>query len=118
MDDPYALTGTTTSPLRALAALTNPDDPDTALAALSAAQNAGQDALLDQLRALAHQRDEANAAIRRLLAYARTPDLRPDDPNVYRLHELAAATGMTPSGVRTAYTSDDVNAARTATRPH
>lgn len=53
-------------------------------------------------------RDQADVAIRILLAYAR--ELA--SPRPYRLADLAAAAGMSVSGVRTAYTHDDIETAQ------
>ena len=50
-------------------------------------------------------RDEADRDIRLLLAFAREVVT----PRPYRLADLAEATGMSISGVRTAYTAADVD---------
>ncbi len=66
------------------------------------------DPVLAALRAARARRDQADADIRILLAYARELAA----PRPYRLADLADATGMSLSGVRTAYTGDDVSTAR------
>ena len=66
------------------------------------------DPVLAALRAARARRDQADADIRILLAYARELAT----PRPYRLADLADATGMSISGVRTAYTGHDVHAAR------
>jgi hypothetical protein len=66
------------------------------------------DPVLAALRAARARRDQADRDIRILLAYARELAT----PRPYRLGDLAAATGMSLSGVRTAYTGHDVSAAR------
>ena len=63
------------------------------------------------------RRDQADREIRLLLAFAREHSR----PRPYRLAELAEATGMSISGVRTAYTAADieqVGAVITALYPH
>lgn len=75
------------------------------------------DFLLDMLADARRRRDQADREIRLLLAFAREHSR----PRPYRLAELAEATGMSISGVRTAYTAADieqVNAVITATYPH
>jgi hypothetical protein len=65
------------------------------------------DSLLEALEEARNHRDQADRAIRILLAYARELTPRP-----YRLADLAAAARMSISGVRTAYTWRDVESAR------
>jgi hypothetical protein len=67
--------------------------PDPVLAALEDARN---------------RRDQADRDIRILLAYARELTR----PRPYRLTDLAAATGMSISGVRVAYTREHIETAR------
>jgi hypothetical protein len=66
------------------------------------------DPVLAVLRAARARRDQADRDIRILLAYARELAT----PRPYRLADLAEATGKSISGVRTAYTTADVDAAR------
>jgi hypothetical protein len=66
------------------------------------------DPVLAALRAARQRRDQADRDIRILLAYARELAI----PRPYRLADLAEATGKSISGVRTAYTAADVDAAR------
>jgi hypothetical protein len=66
------------------------------------------DPVLAALRAARARRDQADQDIRILLAYARELTM----PRPYRLADLAEATGKSISGVRTAYTAADVDAAR------
>jgi hypothetical protein len=66
------------------------------------------DPVLVALRAARARRDQADRDIHILLAYAR--ELA--SPRPYRLADLAAATGKSISGVRTAYTHHDVYIAR------
>ena len=66
------------------------------------------DPVLAALRAARDRRDQADRDIRILLAYARELTA----PRPYRLADLAAATGKSISGVRTAYTDRDVDTAR------
>ena len=66
------------------------------------------DPVLAALRAARARRDQADRDIRILLAYARELTT----PRPYRLADLAAATGKSISGIRTAYTTADVDAAR------
>ena len=66
------------------------------------------DPVLAALRAARDRRDQADRDIRILLAYARELTT----PRPYRLADLAEATGKSLSGVRTAYTAADVDAAR------
>ena len=67
--------------------------PDPVLAALEDARN---------------RRDQADRDIRILLAYARELTR----PRPYRLTDLAAAAGMSVSGVRVAYTREHIVTAR------
>jgi len=66
------------------------------------------DPVLAALRAARARRDQADRDIRILLAYARELAT----PGPYRLADLADATGKSISGIRTAYTTADVDAAR------
>ena len=66
------------------------------------------DPVLVALRAARALRDQADRDIRILLAYARELAT----PGPYRLADLADATGKSISGIRTAYTTADVDAAR------
>jgi hypothetical protein len=66
------------------------------------------DPVLAALRAARARRDQADRDIRILLAHARELTT----PRPYRLADLAAATGLSISGVRTAYTHRDVYIAR------
>jgi hypothetical protein len=66
------------------------------------------DPVLAALRAARDRRDQADRDIRILLAYARELAT----PRPYRLADLAAATGKSISGVRTAYTDHDVSNAQ------
>ena len=66
------------------------------------------DPVLAALRAARARRDQADRDIRILLAYARELTT----PRPYRLADLAEATAMSVSGVRTAYTAADVDTAR------
>jgi hypothetical protein len=66
------------------------------------------DPVLVALRAARARREQADRDIRILLAYARELAT----PRPYRLADLAAATGKSISGIRTAYTTADVDAAR------
>jgi hypothetical protein len=66
------------------------------------------DPVLAALRAARDRRDQADRDIRILLAYARELAA----PRPYKLADLAEATGRSLSGVRTAYTTADVDAAR------
>jgi len=67
--------------------------PDPILAALEHARNC---------------RDQADRDIRILLAYARELTR----PRLYRLTDLAAAAGMSVSGVRVAYTREHIETAQ------
>jgi hypothetical protein len=66
------------------------------------------DPVLAALRAARARRDQADRDIRILLAYARELAT----PRPHRLADLADAAGKTISGIRTAYTAADVDAAR------
>jgi hypothetical protein len=66
------------------------------------------DPVLAALRAARARRDQADCDIRILLAYARELAT----PRPYRLADLAEAAGKSISGVRTACTAADVDAAR------
>ena len=67
-----------------------------------------RDPVLAALREACNRRDRADPGIRILLAYARELAA----PRPYRLADLAAVTGMSISGIRTAYDCRDVDAAR------
>jgi hypothetical protein len=62
------------------------------------------DALLAALADARRRKDQAAHDIRLLLAYAREIVT----PRPYRLADLAQATGLSISGIRTAYTASDV----------
>ena len=66
------------------------------------------DPVLAAIRDARHRRDQADREIRILLAYARELIT----PRPYRLADLAAATGMSVSGIRVAYSQEDIDAAR------
>lgn len=66
------------------------------------------DPLLDALDRLRHQREATDRRTRLVLAYARECVY----PRPYRLADLAAASGLSISGVRGAYTADHVHEAR------
>jgi hypothetical protein len=63
-----------------------------------------EDPLLAALADAAQRRQRADQQIRLLLAYAREHV----QPRPYRLADLAAAAGMSISGIRTAYTQADI----------
>ena len=65
------------------------------------------DALLEALRAVRLHKEKADQDMRLLLAYAREHV----QPRPYRLADLAQATGMSISGVRTAYSQADTDQA-------
>jgi AraC-like DNA-binding protein len=67
----------------------------------------GSDPVLAALVDARRRRDQAECDIRVLLAYARELTR----PRPYRLTDLAAAAGMSISGVRTAYTREHIEAA-------
>jgi hypothetical protein len=69
------------------------------------------DPLLAALAAARQRKVRAEADMRLLLAYAREHV----KPRPYRLADLAQAAGMSPSGVRTAYTRADIDRAARAT---
>lgn len=77
--------------------------------ALACAVANEEDPLLDTLRRAAHQRDIAEATIRRVVYYARHVA-----PTTYRLAELAEASGMSISGVRTVPTPADAQSVEEA----
>jgi hypothetical protein len=66
-----------------------------------------EDPLLAALAAAAQRKQRADHQIRLLLAYAREHV----QPRPYRLADLAQAAGMSPSGVRNAYTQADIDQA-------
>ena len=66
-----------------------------------------EDVLLTALKDAKRRKEQADHDIRVLLAYARELIA----PRPYRLIDLADATGMSVSGVRTAYTGDDIKQA-------
>jgi hypothetical protein len=66
------------------------------------------DPVLAALRDARARRDQADREIRILLAYARELIT----PRPYRLADLAEATGKSISGIRTAYSQHDIDAAR------
>jgi len=66
------------------------------------------DPVLAALHAARARRDQADRDIRILLAYARELAT----PRPYRLADLATATGKSISGVRTGYTTADIDTAR------
>jgi hypothetical protein len=63
------------------------------------------DVLLTALAEARHCRNTADRDIRLLLAYGREVA----SPRPYRLADLAQAAGMSISGVRTAYTTADID---------
>jgi hypothetical protein len=66
------------------------------------------DPVLAAIKEARNTRDQADRDIRVLLAYARELIT----PRPYRLTDLAAAAGMSVSGVRTAYTQQDIDTAQ------
>ena len=66
------------------------------------------DPVLTAIKDARNRKDQADRDIRVLLAYARELT----SPRPYRLTDLAAAAGMSVSGVRTAYTRDDIETAQ------
>jgi hypothetical protein len=62
------------------------------------------DIVLSAIRDTRRRRDQADRDMRLLLAYAREVVT----PRPYRLADLAEASGLSISGVRTAYTAADV----------
>lgn len=71
------------------------------------------DALLIALAETKRRRDLADQYIRTLLAYGRELTT----PRPYRLADLAQAAGISISGVRTAYSTADIERARTMPTP-
>lgn len=71
----------------------------------------GHDPLLTTLAGLRRQRHDLDAAMRRLLAYGREFTR----PRPYRLADLADASGMSISGVRTAYDAHEIQQVAQAT---
>ncbi|HET9970745.1 MAG TPA: hypothetical protein VFQ68_21095 [Streptosporangiaceae bacterium] len=71
----------------------------------------GHDPLLTTLAGLRRQRHDLDAAMRRLLAYGREFTR----PRPYRLADLADASGMSISGVRTAYDDHEIQQVAQAT---
>lgn len=65
----------------------------------------GGEPVLDQLKRYADIRDEADRNVRLLLAYALTAA---PPAHTHVLRELGHAAGLTPSGVRTASTDDEI----------
>ncbi len=72
---------------------------------VGARQHTDADPVLATLATLHRHRLEAEVQIRLLLAYAREYT----EPRPYRLVDLAQATGMSVSGVRTAYADDEIH---------
>jgi hypothetical protein len=66
------------------------------------------DPVLAAIEEARNRRDQADRDIRILLAYARELTR----PRPYRLTDLAAAAGISVSGVRTAYTQQDIETAQ------
>ena len=66
------------------------------------------DPVLTAIKDARNRRDQADHDIRVLLAYARELT----NPRPYRLTDLANAAGMSISGVRTAYTHNDIETAQ------
>ena len=66
------------------------------------------DPVLAAIEDARNRRDQADRDIRILLAYARELTR----PRPYRLTDLAAAARMSASGVRTAYTQEDIETAQ------
>jgi len=66
------------------------------------------DPVLDEIARAAVDMSTAEARMRLLIAYARNV-VR---PRPYRLGDLAHASGMSISGVRTAYSNDEINQVR------
>lgn len=80
------------------------DREDMAESLRTAWSEGGEDPLLSALADLRRQRLRLEEELRLLIAYAR----RFTHPRPYRLIDLANATGMSISGVRTAYEADEV----------
>ncbi|MBM7783566.1 hypothetical protein JOD67_000246 [Tenggerimyces flavus] len=76
---------------------------------MSTGQAPRSDPVLDALREARAVRDGADEAIRVLLAWAREVS----SPRPYRLADLADASGLSISGVRSAYGPEDVELVRT-----
>jgi hypothetical protein len=72
------------------------------------------DPLLAALAEARARKDQADNDIRLLLAYARELIW----PRPYKLTDLAAAAGLSVSGVRTAYTTQHIDTAQHLLRPH
>jgi hypothetical protein len=70
----------------------------------AAPAGAESDPLLTALAEARQRKEQATADVRLLLAYAREIIA----PRPYRLADLAQAAGMSISGIRAAYTEDDV----------
>jgi hypothetical protein len=70
--------------------------------------NPPRDPVLAAIKDAHDRKDQADRDLRVLLAYARELTR----PRPYRLTDLAAAAGMSISGVRTAYTHEDIAIAR------
>jgi hypothetical protein len=66
------------------------------------------DPVLAAIEEARNRRDRADRDIRILLAYARELT----SPRPYRLTDLAAAAGISVSGVRTSYTQEDIETAQ------
>lgn len=75
---------------------------------MSTGQAPRSDPVLDALREARAVRDGADDAIRVLLAWAREVS----SPRPYRLADLAEASGLSISGVRSAYGREDVELVR------
>ncbi|MFI1016046.1 hypothetical protein [Streptomyces sp. NPDC020965] len=71
----------------------------------------GNEPLMSAIGAARSRKEQAEAEIRRLVAYGREFTR----PRPYRLADLAAASGMSVSGVRTCYGHGDVAAVERAT---
>ena len=70
-------------------------------------QEGGIDPVLSTLRGLARAATPARGKMRLLMAYGR----RFTSPRPYKLIDLARAAGLSISGVRIAFTSDEINQA-------
>ncbi|MET9779397.1 hypothetical protein ABZ023_35055 [Streptomyces sp. NPDC006367] len=71
----------------------------------------GNEPLMSAIGAARYRKEQAEAEIRRLVAYGREFTR----PRPYKLADLAAASGMSVSGVRTCYGHGDVAAVEQAT---
>ncbi|WP_406341440.1 hypothetical protein [Streptomyces sp. NBC_00648] len=80
--------------------------PNAAREPLAAMESVAPEEFLGRLAALRAMRDQLDREIRESLAYGREFT----QPRPYTLTALAEAARMTPSGVRTAYTSADIDA--------